>query len=96
MQRRVAFAHEARPNWAKMVLGERGESQGIEHRTEDNLGFAVSWTDRVVDSSKLRYDDGSNYVITEDLMPKIRNPRFPLLNRIKHRLHLALGASGPD
>jgi hypothetical protein len=79
-----------------MVVGERGDSQGSERPTASILGYSVSWTDRVVDSSKLRYDDGSNYVITENLLPKMRNPRFPLLSRMKHRLYSALAALAPN
>jgi glycosyltransferase involved in cell wall biosynthesis len=96
MQRGVAFAHEASCNWADRILGQRGDSHGSERRTGSNLRFPVSWTDRLVDSSKLRYDDGSNYVITEDLLPKIRNPRFPLLSRMKHRLYSARAVIRPN
>ena len=96
MQRGVAFAHEAGRNWAETIFGERGDSQGIERTTGSNLGFSDSWTDRVVDSSKLKYDDGSTYVITEDLQPEVRDSRFPLLSRVKYRLHSALAAIAPD
>ena len=77
MRRGVAFAHEAIRNWADMILGERRDDQRGERRTASNPGSSVSWTDRIVDSSKLRYDDGSNYVITEDLLPKMSGPTFP-------------------
>lgn len=93
MRRGVAFAHETSRNWADMVLGEGGDSQKRDRRTASDSEFAASWTDRVVHSSKLLYDDGSAYVITEDLLPKMGNPRFPLLSRIKHRLNSALAAT---
>jgi glycosyltransferase involved in cell wall biosynthesis len=96
IQRGVAFAHEASRNWADRVLGQRGDSLGSERCTASIRGSSVSWTHRLVDSSKLRYDDGSNYVITEDLLPKIRDPRFRLLSRIKHRLYPALAAKAPN
>jgi glycosyltransferase involved in cell wall biosynthesis len=95
MQRGVAFAHEASQNWADRVLGQRRDGQGSE-RTASILGSPISWTHRLVDSSRLRYDDGSNYVITEDLLPKMRNPRFPILSRVKHQLHSAIAAVAPN
>jgi glycosyltransferase involved in cell wall biosynthesis len=92
MQRGI-FPHEANWKWADVI---RGDGQGSGRRTADIPGRSVSWTDRVVHSSKLLRDDGSNYVITEDLLPKMRNPRFPLLSRVKHQLSSALAALAPN
>lgn len=93
IQRGVSFAHETRRDWVEMVLGEGREVRKIEGNTR---GLATSWTDRVVDSAKLRYDDGSNYVITEDLLPRVTDSRCSLLTRGRYWLSCARAAIEPD
>jgi hypothetical protein len=78
------FAHETRRNWTQWILKEADRRKSSDSRVPE------SWTERVVDSSKLIYDTGTDYFITEDILPKIRDLDPPLFRRVKSRLARAL------
>jgi len=67
------FTHEAVPNWASYIDPEmiaKFPQRGLDKW--DPSYAAQTWRERVVDASKLDYDDGDRkWVVREELMPSV-------------------------
>jgi hypothetical protein len=64
------FRHEIRDDW-----NQRIDSTRRIIRTSSNPRVNQRWEERIVDSSKLFYDDGENdYIVRTDLLDPIRTP----------------------
>jgi hypothetical protein len=81
---RGCFVHETRANWTRWILKDTARHRSNESRIPE------TWTERVLDSSNLVYDTGSDYVIAEELLPVILDPNSSLLRKMKTRLVRAL------
>jgi len=69
------FRHETRGGWAQGIVA------GSAPACYDDTRAPESWTERVVDSSRLVYDTGADYVIAEAVLPRISAPNPSLLRK---------------
>jgi glycosyltransferase involved in cell wall biosynthesis len=85
--RRGRFKHESRGNWAQWILS------GADRYRDADGEFPESWTDRVVDSSRLIHDTGADYVIAEATLPPITDPNPSLFRKAAARINEVLSAA---
>jgi len=91
---RGGFKHERRGRWAQGIVARPARGR------HDDTRAPESWTERIVDSSRLTFDTGSDYVIAEAALPRISAPNAPLLCRATAGISRAaraawLGVRGP-
>jgi hypothetical protein len=76
---RGIFVHETQTDWKSSVTGQFDPRRAGARLPE-------SWTERIVDSSTLIYDNGDDYLIDERMLPRISNTSPSFLGKVRNRI----------